>query len=154
MLKDLQPRRRISVQVHHARETGALERQTPGVTEGGVDAREPTTAEGERLRSQLVRLQRGGRPRRWRKKKNVERRHQRHATTLAPGLPWLGVRVFLADLLREILYNPNRALALLVFFPAVQFSRKDSHDRRSHDENPDVAFFAQFSKKKAIKELL
>ena len=60
MLKDLQPRRRISVQVHHARETGALERQTPGVTEGGVDAREPTTAEGERLRSQLVRLQRRG----------------------------------------------------------------------------------------------
>jgi len=49
--------------VHHARETRAgggfpvvaLERQTAGVA-GGVDAREPTTAEGERLRSQPVRL--------------------------------------------------------------------------------------------------
>ena len=64
-------------------------------------------------------------------------------------------RVFLADLLREILYNPNRALALLVCFPTVQFLTKSTHEKRSHDENPDVAFFARkFSKKKAIKELL
>ena len=67
----------------------------------------------------------------------------------------LGERVFLADLLREILYNPNRALALLVCFPTDQFSTKDLYEKWSHDENPDVAFFARkFSKKKAIKEFL
>ena len=31
---------------------------------------------------------------------------------------------------------------MLVFFPTDQFLTKDLHEKRSYDENPDVAFFA------------